>query len=611
MTERWRKRLSDLDQVTPSEDVFHRAHDGPQMPDEMIPRPSTGTRVVTGIAAFVVFALAISVFAIPALRMNQQAGSPSGVGLLPLWPTRSLDELEALQTRADDGDPDAAWATDPAAAAERFGKEVMGWSAVSVVAEVVGQEVVDEAYGGNATAGGGFVMWGSPSMPYPSGYPTGGYEQTTSPPSPYRTFVIGRCEKGCFGDLTSVTFYQPLDGGDGAVWAVLEVSGPGTWFNVETGQAIDEGSGIKGAADVQAGGTATFGFRVGVGACDVRDTLSGNAPVWNETRHIGVDLTEAEEMGCADIEAGYVWLGVGDPVTSGEVIPPVDPFDPDADVLLASLSAVPVTFVREDSLASLSTPPHTEGVTPPPTVGPTTTPSPWSTEQALGLTIDLPNDWSVSGGQGSWEVAAPSGLPYLQIGVNDAAPPEDDSSFPLVLDQPPRDGGSASFRGDGRQFFMVTRGTDRDGELTTEEWSVVQRIIASIRFENWLFGDTRNGWTALHPRGVVTWDWLGDGSSGGVYVLFDSADGPRIFGPTVSCDFDGGSVEGESMTHDADGNAVIDCPDNTKIVWDSNGQPVASGPGAPTNPPLDEHPVVVAHDGTLIAALELLSAELA
>ena len=80
---------------------------------------------MTGVAAFVVFALAIGVFAIPALRMNGQAGAPAGVGLQPLWPARTTEDLERLQGTADAGE--AAWATDPMAVAEQFGKHVMGW----------------------------------------------------------------------------------------------------------------------------------------------------------------------------------------------------------------------------------------------------------------------------------------------------------------------------------------------------------------------------------------------------------------------------------------------------------------------------------------------------
>ncbi len=76
MKDRWRDRLRGLDDVEPSPDLFDRAKAGPMLPDEHIPLPSTWTRAVAAIAAFAVFALAISLFAIPALRLREGAGRP-------------------------------------------------------------------------------------------------------------------------------------------------------------------------------------------------------------------------------------------------------------------------------------------------------------------------------------------------------------------------------------------------------------------------------------------------------------------------------------------------------------------------------------------------------
>src|SRR3990172_11935491 len=121
MTERWRKKLEGIDGASPSDDVFERAKEGPMHRDDPLPGPRMSTRVVTVIAAFLVFALAISVFAIPALRMgNEAAGQVTG--LLPLWPAQTPDQLEQLQADSP------AWALDPAQVAEHFGQEVMGWA---------------------------------------------------------------------------------------------------------------------------------------------------------------------------------------------------------------------------------------------------------------------------------------------------------------------------------------------------------------------------------------------------------------------------------------------------------------------------------------------------
>src|SRR6266550_3003633 len=97
MTERWRKRLSKLDDVSPSDDVLERAKAGPMVPEEMIPRPKATTRVATAIAAFVVFALAISVFAIPALHMRGDSAVTAGTyGVQPLWPWMTTDAVRAF-----------------------------------------------------------------------------------------------------------------------------------------------------------------------------------------------------------------------------------------------------------------------------------------------------------------------------------------------------------------------------------------------------------------------------------------------------------------------------------------------------------------------------------
>ena len=126
MTERWRKKLEGLDKQGPSDDVFERAKQGPMHHDEARPDLWMSARVVTIVAAFVVFALAISVFAIPALRMNNTPASGAGTGLMPLWPSQSADQLKQLE---EDRTPNADWALDPEALTAKFAQEVMGWTA--------------------------------------------------------------------------------------------------------------------------------------------------------------------------------------------------------------------------------------------------------------------------------------------------------------------------------------------------------------------------------------------------------------------------------------------------------------------------------------------------
>lgn len=622
MTERWRKRLRDLDDVTPSEDVYHRAHDGPQMPEEMIPRPSTGTRIVTGVAAFLVFGLAISVFAIPALRMKDSAGSAAQVGLLPLWPARTLDDLEALQARADDGDADSVLLLDPARAASQFGTFVMGWKYVDVQ-EVVGAEVVAEVvtdYTATAYPVGTFTevcppegedgycaVGVGPTDRYPSGVPTGGYEQSTSPPSPYRTFAIRECD--CASPVTMVTFYQPLDAGEGQIWAVIEVSSPAASFNVGAGQAIADGFAIKGEADV-VNGTATLGYRSGIGACDVRGTASGNAPAWSETNRVEVDLEPADEMGCAEAEAGYVWLGVSDPV-AGEVAPPVDPFDSDANVLLAALSAVSVTFLQDDPLSSPHVTTSTDtatAVTPTPSVSPTPTPSVDRVAHAdpLGWTVEFPNTWSVERID-TFDRVMTQGAAFqgdgltVRITNTQGGPlniPSDDSSYPLDADEVLVRGDgdwSGGFSGDGLVFTISV--TEASGAaISSDQAEMVSRLIESIRFDPWEQNEQRNGYTdagEITPNATAQWVTFNGG-----HWYATNADGRRVLiGPAPTCQ-SGGSFE---MSEGA--IALVRCPDGTGGEWDREGRPLAGNtPGFDSA--LDGYLAVLSWEGHLLVDLD-------
>ena len=126
VTERWRKKLEDIDQVAPRDDVYERAKAGPTLPESRSPMQRTSTRVATAIAAFVVFALAISLFVVPTLRLQADSSALSAGGqLLPLWPARTVEQVQALQDEADAGRAD--WALDPRQVGTRFGQAVLSW----------------------------------------------------------------------------------------------------------------------------------------------------------------------------------------------------------------------------------------------------------------------------------------------------------------------------------------------------------------------------------------------------------------------------------------------------------------------------------------------------
>ena len=354
MTERWRKRLGDLDGATPSEDVFHRAFDGPQIPDEHIPRPSTGSRIVTGVAAFLVFALAIGVFAIPALRMHEQAGSPAGVGLQPLWPARTDEDLAALQAQADAGD--AEWATDPEAVAVRFGHEVMGWENVDAT---------------DLSASEGLYPLRASAVPCPISVPSveptaslaayacgvsaivtgsGSYiasaAPTTGAPSLYRTISITDPSSRMYPNA-SLRLSQPLERGDGGIWAVVEVTSPQLSVSAEAGNQLEEGDRLR--ADTYSDIPGVVGFGVGSGDCffgaetrllTMSEASPGPGPetpvpsIMYSGGELRIELGQRADS-CPSADAGYAWVATSFEDQVG------DPFD-GSSVPLVGLTAVPV-----------------------------------------------------------------------------------------------------------------------------------------------------------------------------------------------------------------------------------------------------------------------------
>src|SRR5262245_332065 len=269
MTERWRKKLGDLDKQGPSDDVFDLAKKGPRHGDDPPPGMRTSTRITTAVAAFAVFALAISVFAIPALRMQgTQAGSGTG-GLFPLWPSHSHQQLEQLQSDADAGN--ASWALDPTGVATAFGQQVLGWHDVTV--EVEPQSLCAVQWG---PASHGPYIPQSATVSYPSGYPAqasmvasfcdetvasgsvppGALSSVTATGPPvsgsdggFVSVYITACapSEPCNTiPLQSLTLYQPLQQGDGQIWAVLYARNALIMLSTEAGQNVRSGASVSG-----------------------------------------------------------------------------------------------------------------------------------------------------------------------------------------------------------------------------------------------------------------------------------------------------------------------------------------------------------------------------
>jgi hypothetical protein len=652
VTERWRKKLEGIDQVGPSDDVYERAKAGPTLPEPQSPMQRTSTRVATAIAAFVVFALAISLFAIPTLRLHDQSGALSPGGrLLPLWPARTTDEVQALQAQADSGD--AAWALDPRQVAARFGQAVLGWANAwaDPVTSAGGCSVASGSYPSGWYAAGAFAGrcpatghedYGPIAYPPtgacdPSMLLCGGSSSqpgsTNSLAGQFITFQLLPCDPGTTCNLASilerVELFQPLGAGEGNVWSVLQASSSLVDLAVSPGQTVSNGSslstGLRIPPDEQ------FGFGLHVGASDscrqgaATDVFhspgSPNDAVTAAGSELGVNLGSRDGTSCAQEEPGYVFVATGGKpiVLDGVAFDPLQPGGP----TLYSLSAVPVTFEWPDEAAS--------------SAAPAVTPTAWTTyTDPLGWTIDVPRDWvtepintsvghvSYAGatfGSSTPEVdAGNSASPTLGPGALGAAPGEvtlilyhleggpgpsflDDSRFPLALaDAQQVEGGyQLDFRANGLTFYLSIR-VGGDGP-TADQSAIVQRMVSAIAFRPWTPGESRNGFTALNPSAAVQSEWKQAGLDWqvlgkDVYVFMQDGGNGELLGPMPDC----GQGEKESASINPRG-PVLQCPDGTNAGWTIDGQPFATKP-AGFQQPVPVNQVIRAWDGTLLSSLD-------
>jgi hypothetical protein len=409
VTERWRKKLEGIDQVGPSDDVYERAKAGPALPEARSPMQRTSTRVVTAIAAFVVFALAISLFAIPTLRLHDESGALSPGGqLLPLWPARTTDEVQALQAQADSGD--AAWALDPRQVATRFGQTVLGWPAAwaggvsssdptcGVVQGTYPNTASPEipcayAAGSNSVVGirgeGSGTGMASCDPAFLLCGQTTGSDASTGPQSAFLSFAVAVCDpSSCHAAPTeTVELFQPMGTGNGRIWAVFEASSPSIDLAVSPGQTVREGSSISTGARISTGAQFGFGIHVGAsGTCGLdKATDAYHGPVATDElstsagSEIVTDFGPLSGTSCQKLEPGYVFAATGGkPIVRDGVAS--DPLQPGGASLYA-LSAVPITFEwQAEAAPSAPTPTTSTGMT--------------TYTDPLGWTIDVPDGWT-------------------------------------------------------------------------------------------------------------------------------------------------------------------------------------------------------------------------
>ena len=525
MTERWRKKLEGLDGASPSDDVFERAKQGPMRRDDALPGPRTSARVVTVIAAFLVFALAISVFAIPALRVNDTLAGDEAAVLMPLWPSQDADQLDQLQSDAAAGNAD--WAVSPESVAKRFAQDVMGWQSPvvrpnnnSFCAFGAEPDSVSTPASPVACADlpvGGWSAPGGVPLEDPAAGPSSGSGSLHA-----RSYEVYPCNTdACLADLGPevVQVYQPLGQGDGAIWAVLQAKSPRITLSVLPGQIVHNGSSVS--AGFLTNDVPTLAYA----SCGSTAASSAfQSPSGSDAKGISLDVSLSGWTNCTTAP-GYVWaatagtaLGTETGQIGGD---PLQGAPPTPDGLLG-LTAVPATMV------STSVPAQTTPQKSPP-LGLDGSPSPLAvamttyTDPFGGWTIDVPQDWTIellktpgSGTQGAQFVGenmsvqvstqtAPTGSPPPGLTL----PAVDDSQFPLKANDLMTnvEGGlGGTFQGDGQTFSVTVQSPYLPNPLPEPERSILMHMIGTISFQPWAVGEIRNQWVAIEtPTGDVSW----------------------------------------------------------------------------------------------------------
>jgi hypothetical protein len=589
MTERWRAKLGDLDTQAPSDDVFERAKAGPTRGHDLPPDEPTSRRVYAGVAAVVVFALAVAIFVVPFLRTGDlPADSNVTAALFPVWPSQTSDQLRHLQGQADRGD--ASWALDPAAVAQRFGEEVMGWpDAVAVRSFATycfgpqGGSSPVQVPCDRLQVGGESVPGGMPAR-FPR--PSGALDEGTA--KSFALFPCSDCPKTASPEW--VQLYQPLGQGDADIWAVLQAQSDAQ-LSVDPTQVVRDGATV-GATFYSATGLSTLGY----GSCGVSQATAGHGEGdYASSARLTVQLGDA----CTGAQAGYVWGAISSQPLSS------DPLNGAASSL-SSLSVVPVTMVFDGEAPPSPSESPALAMNPSPsmpTIG-------WGAHtDPYGWTIDVPTSWKTNdvttegaGTQGADFVGDTMSIRVTTETAAQGSPPpglsfpaKPDSTYPLDTSSllHPKDGALVGqFRGDGLLFSVQVSSPSAPGELSASDQAILDRMIGSIAFPPWRIGDVRNDWVAIAtPTEDVSWIHV----EGGLYMLFRTPDGYQLYG-SISC----AGADPSKTSSTSDGYAVLDCPDGSTWQMDAGG---ASGGGgdAATNDPPPQWPVTTAHDGTLIA----------
>ena len=595
MTDRWKDALRELDEVGPDDSVYRRAAQGPTRSD-LPPSPNRSSRIVAGVTAFAVFALA-AVFAWQAFRPVQRREGPSpstevvepGAEGSLLWPIRTTQMLEAEQSAADSGDGVPPFLLDAHRLIEAFADRVLGWRSGSY--DVSTQSRDDGSVAAILTRR---------AVPCPS-------------PSPG-----GAMDVACYTGSEEVVVAQPGTTGDGGLWVVMSVSSPDLTIEGVPGEVVTNGTSIPVTSTLPVGLRTVTGSLIG-SVEDGRDCdlTSGVGRVGHGAGTVQVQVAPDADAGttCGPDAPGFVWVASA----MWDIHPGADPLVGDSTTYTA-VSAIPILVSIPENATS-------QGVE--------------SYVDPLGWRVDYPAGWTMTAidtqvrvsmtgaafSNVSPGVASPTSATPSPVGLDPNTMPSeavevvithreggpapdlttDDTRFPVTLDGlgcPLADMllCGVSVRGGGLDFSIEVR---RGPDASPEDIAAAEALVASMRFRAFRLGEQAHGWAslgrpALYPQGEGTPAWVG-GRLGVVYVMR----GPR---GTYALDLNPDACgEGENETWDPKTLQIwIQCPaylGTGDMRYDRFGDPDPNN-GPKFQTPLEAHPVITAWDGSLLVYMD-------
>jgi len=593
VTERWRRELAKLDQVT-----LPRGR--PRSTGVRVPlRPSGPSRILTAVVALAIGTagtvgwLAIAYWKHPSPDEPQPVPVdtvPLGADGSILWPDTTQAELVELQADADEGRGyKVRLYLTPEGTTTLFAEWVLGW--------VEGSYEMQAAQPGSDGASVVIRLVRTAQLcPPPTGEPQ-------------------NSEKAkCFNSVEDVTIVQPVRQGEGGIWAVQRVASPTAGIEAVPGQVVVNRDLITAHLELEFGLRASMGSLISRREPPCSSGFHGGEPP-NPNFSIPVRVQPDAQTGtsCGASAPGIVWVATGTFILVGPNSAPAYPLYGDSTPYVA-VTAVPISVTIPENVPAEGFVEYTD-------------PQSWMIEHPTAWIVTPFEDQSMplvalTGAAFSnvpLVADLPNGLPRppkddafadgvaLVIEHVDGGPVPDrlsnDSRFPLD----PADATSAQDRG-GWTHAMSFRGNGIDyhlmyaigPEATDADVQALMDMIGTIHFPTLRMGDREEhgGWVYA---GDPQWLRLGRGSSTYIYnshlqVVYVI----RLGGVNYALDVPELNCEGANETWDDQTRQVLmESPCFGDVRYDLDGTP------DPDNPPgfletLTIHPVIEAWDGSLL-----------